>query len=80
MIPHYRLRGAGIHHPSDDCHRLHLVRPAINKVTHKDDLTIRVPPCPSILSKAQLMQQRLEGLGVTVNVADDVVVHIWPVA
>ena len=73
VVAHDCKGGAGIHHRPDDLEGLPDLRAAVDEVAEKDGLAFWVPVEAFVLGIAQLPEEPLEGVSVTVDVADEVV-------
>ena len=75
MIAHYGARRAGLDHVAYQLERSQLTGPAINEVADEDRRPARVSPRAASVLVAQLLEKRSQLVGVTMDIADDVVVH-----
>ncbi len=73
MVAHDRQRFAGLNHGTHDAHYLQLLGPAVDVVAQKQSLAGRVPPDTVGFRVAQPVKQPLQGFGVAVDIANDVV-------
>ena len=73
VVAHDGKSRAGVDHWSDDLKRLPDLWPSINEVTQKDRLPVRVTIDTVVSRVPELFQEPLKGVGVAVNVADEVV-------
>jgi len=75
MISHDRQCGALINHRANNFQYTPLIRAAVDEVTEKNDLPIRVAMHAVRLPIAEPAQQLDQRLAVTVNITDEVVLH-----
>jgi hypothetical protein len=77
MVAHDSQGIAGIDHAAHSHYAVNLARPAVDEVTHKYGLAIRiwVSKTASLLPVAQVPQEAVELVRLAVYVPDDVVSH-----
>ena len=80
MIAHHGARRAGFDHFAYQLKRSQLTGPAINEVADEDRRPARVSPRAASVLVAQLLEKRGQLVGVTMDIADDVVAHHESVA
>jgi len=76
VIAHDGEGGVALHHGADQMERLANLRTAINEVTYENGSTPRVAKCVALALVAKLVKEFLQGIGMAVNVADEIVIGV----
>ena len=75
VIAHDRQRGTRFDHRPHDVDDFALLRAAIDKITEEDDLPVRLPVDTIDVEVTELAEEPMQWLAVSVDIADQVVVH-----
>ena len=76
VVSHHGASRSCVRHRPDKFKGAKLARAAIHEVADEDGGAARVPPCATSMPEAEMGQQCLKLVGMAVDVADDVVVHL----
>jgi hypothetical protein len=72
MVAHHGERGSGIDHATHDLERFPDLSAAIDEIAHEDHAAIGMRKGPVSFAVSKMTQQSLQGVGLPVDVSDDV--------